>query len=148
MILTEDELKVAIKHALNEKLSEEEKATYECINEYHHKKHLNLVADSDMHSYITDFIFHCQNLRGTAAVLIFSFEELYSLQPDKAILKGTVFFNNEERQASITVKFINNNVFYSFQHIKIPLQIDPSKKELWEKLINEIKNNLDRASKD
>ena len=97
-------------------------------------------ADSLITPFKTKYLFHCQNLRGAAAITIFDLKQLYELTPQKAILKGDITFNNEPLYGSIIVNLQTNQVQYNYKG-KSPhytLTIDPSKKQLWDKLVGEL----------
>ena len=169
--LTESELGVVIKHALNEQLSEAEEAIYARI--YHttnqaqqnqlsgissknpRKNNMEIIkqgvsSDNDnemalIKPFQTDYVFHCQNLRGTAALTVFYLKELKSLDTQKAILKGDIFFNDEQLYyGDIIVDMSSNNVVYKYRgrSPQYRLQIDPSKKALWNELICQLANSL------
>lgn len=101
-------------------------------------------ADSLITPFKTKYLFHCQNLRGAAAITIFELKQLYELTSQKAILKGDVIFNNEPLYGSVIVDFVSNTVQYNYKgkypHYK--LIIDPSKKDLWNKLVEELKTSV------
>ena len=164
--LTEQEFRTFIKHAVNETLSEIDGATYARIHnatmraqqnqllnktsESPKRTNLELIlkgielnpktADSLITPYKTDYLFHCQNLRGTAAITIFHLDELYELTPQKAILKGNIVFNGERLWGSIIVDMTNHSVCYNYKgrSPRYTLQIDPSKKDLWDRLIQQL----------
>ena len=69
-------------------------------------------ADSLIKPYKTSYLFHCQNLRGTAALTVFKLEQLYELTPQKAILKGEITFNNERLYGSIIINLSDMTVYY------------------------------------
>ena len=97
-------------------------------------------ADSLITPFKTKYLFHCQNLRGAAAITIFDLKQLYELTPQKAILKGDITFNNEPLYGSIIVNLQTNQVQYNYKG-KYPhytLTIDPSKKQLWDELVGEL----------
>ena len=106
-------------------------------------------ADSLITPYKTKYLFHCQNLRGAAAITILDLKELYELTPQKAILKGSITFNDEPLYGSIIINLINNKVQYNYKG-KSPhytLTIDPSKRELWDKLVNELKASINNRKR-
>jgi len=168
--LTEDEFRVTIKHAINEVLTEIDGRTYARIHNAtmqaqqkqlsgtpsSNPKKSNIetiqhgisldprAADSLISRYKTEYLFHCQNLRGAAAITIFSLQELYCLDNDKAILKGDIVFNGERLHGSIIVNMKNFQVVYNYKgkspHYK--LTIDPSKKEMWDALIEQLSQSL------
>jgi len=97
-------------------------------------------ADSLITPFKTKYLFHCQNLRGAAAITIFDLKQLYELTPQKAILKGDITFNNEPLYGSIIVNLQTNQVQYNYKG-KYPhytLTIDLSKKQLWDELVGEL----------
>ena len=97
-------------------------------------------ADSLITPFKAKYLFHCQNLRGAAAITIFDLKQLYELTPQKAILKGDITFNNEPLYGSIIVNLQTNQVQYNYKG-KYPhytLTIDPSKKQLWDELVGEL----------
>ena len=97
-------------------------------------------ADSLITPFKTKYLFHCQNLRGAAAITIFDLKQLYELTPQKEILKGDITFNNEPLYGSIIVNLQTNQVQYNYKG-KYPhytLTIDPSKKQLWDELVGEL----------
>lgn len=101
-------------------------------------------ADSLITPFKTKYLFHCQNLRGTAAITIFDLKELYELTPQKAILKGDITFNDEPLHGNIIIDLVNDKVQYNYKG-KAPrytLTIDPSKRDLWNKLVNELKASI------
>ena len=85
-------------------------------------------SDSLITPYKGDYLFHCQNLRQAAALLVFSFNQLYLLNPQKAILKGTVVFNGEPLNGSIIVDMSTHRTYYNYRGRKpeYDLTIDPS----------------------
>ena len=91
--------------------------------------------------YMTKYLFHTQNLRGTASLLYFDFRELGGFTQDKAILKGGIVLNNEGPvYGSVVVDLLGGKVQYRYKG-KSPcynLTIDPSKRELWDGLIKEL----------
>lgn len=105
-------------------------------------------ADSLISRFKTKYLFHCQNLRGTAAITIFNLKELYELTPQKAILKGDITFNDEPLYGSIIVDLINNNVQYNYKgkSPRYTLTIDPSKRDLWGNLVNELKASVNNRT--
>ena len=101
-------------------------------------------ADSLITPFKTKYLFHCQNLRGAAAITIFDLKQLYELTPQKAILKGDITFNNEPLYGSIIVNLQTNQVQYNYKG-KYPhytLTIDPSKKQLWDELVGELQLSI------
>ena len=70
-------------------------------------------ADSLITPFKTKYLFHCQSLRGAAAITIFDLKQLYELTPQKAILKGDITFNNEPLYGSIIVNLQTNQVQYN-----------------------------------
>ncbi len=101
-------------------------------------------ADSLISPYKTKYLFHCQNLRGAASILIFELKQLYELTPQKAILKGDITFNNEPLSGSIIIDLINSQVCYNYKgkSPRYKLTIDPSKQKTWNKLINELQTSI------
>ena len=164
--LNENEFRTLIKHAVNETLSEIDGATYARIHnltmkaqqnqlsnkpsESNKRSNLELIqkgieldpqaADSLIRPYKTDYLFHCQNLRGTAAITIFNLEELYELTPQKVLLKGSIVFNGEPLKGVIVVEMPTHNVYYNYKgkSPKYKLLIDPSKKEQWDDLLHQL----------
>ena len=101
-------------------------------------------ADSLITPFKTKYLFHCQNLRGAAAITIFDLKQLYELTPQKAILKGDITFNNEPLYGSIIVNLQTNQVQYNYKgrSPRYTLIIDPSKQDLWNSLINELQTSV------
>lgn len=101
-------------------------------------------ADSLITPFKTKYLFHCQNLRGAAAITIFDLKQLYELTPQKAILKGNITFNNEPLYGSIIVNLQTNQVQYNYKgrSPRYTLIIDPSKQDLWNSLINELQTSV------
>lgn len=96
-------------------------------------------ADALIVPYKTKYLFHTQNLRGTAAIAIFDLKQLYELTPQKAILKGDVTFNYEPLYSGrIIIDFIRNTVQHPYKGERYTLLIDPSKRDVWNSLINEL----------
>lgn len=101
-------------------------------------------TDSLITPYKTKYLFHCQNLRGAAAILIFDLKQLYKLATQPTILKGDITFNNEPLYGSILVNLNSGQVQYNYKG-KSPryiLTIDPSKKTLWDKLIADLQTSI------
>ena len=97
-------------------------------------------ADSLIAPYKTDYLFHGSDLVGTASLLVFKLEQLYKLSSREAILKGEVVFNGEPLKGSIVVNMTTKQVQYNYKG-KPPrynLTIDPSKRDLWDSLIDEL----------
>ncbi len=164
--LNENEFSILIKHAVNETLSEIDSATYARIHnstmkaqqnqllnkpsESSKKSDLELIqkgieldpkaADFLILPYKSDYLFHCQNLRGTAAITIFNLEELYELMPQKVLLKGSVVFNGEPLKGVITVEIPTHKVYYNYKgkYPQYKLLIDPSKKKQWDDLLHQL----------
>ena len=101
-------------------------------------------ADSVITPYKTKYLFHCQNLRGAAAILVFDLKQLYKLAPQTTILKGDITFNNEPLYGSILVDLTTGQVQYNYKgkSPRYSLTIDPSKKSLWDKLIAELQTSI------
>lgn len=174
VILTEDEFRSLIKHAVNETLSEIDGATYARVHNAtmkaqqdqlngvpsnnNRKTNIDLIhhgivldpkaADSLITPYKTDYLFHCQNLRGTAAILIFNLEQLYELTPQKTILKGNTIFNGEQLGGSIIVDMATHKPYYNYKgkSPRYTLQIDPSKKDLWDGLLHQLDISLHKRN--
>ena len=173
--LTESELRNLIQEATAEVLSEIDGRTYSRVHNATMQAQKDLVnnipmspqgrpnidviqrgikldpkaADSLITPFKTKFLFHCQNLRGTAAITIFDLKELYELTPQKAILKGDITFNDEPLHGSIIIDFVKDKVQYNYKG-KAPrytLTIDPSKRDLWNKLVNELKASINNRRK-
>lgn len=166
IILNENEFRVLIKHALNEVLSEIDGQTYARVHNATmqaqknqlsgvastnpRKTNMDIIqhgisldpraADSLIRPYKSDYLFHCKNLRGAAAITIFTLEELYCLDTQKAILKGNITFNGEQLHGSIIVDMTTHDVIYNYKgkSPRYKLTIDPSKKQLWDKLITQL----------
>ena len=102
------------------------------------------VEDSLITPYKTVYLFHCADLVGTAALLVFNLTQLYKLTNNEAILKGNIVFNSEPLLGSITVNLSNNQVQYNYKgkRPRYNLTIDPSKRELWNKLIKELQASI------
>lgn len=170
IILTESEFRTVIKHSINEALSEIDGATYarvhnSTIQAQHNrlngipsnnprKSNIDIIqhgisldpraADSLITPYKTDYLFHCKNLRGAAAITIFELQELYCLDNSKAILKGNITFNSEQLYGSIIVDMQTHNVVYNYKgkSPRYQLTIDPSKKQQWDSLVNQLSISL------
>lgn len=168
--LTEDELRLLINEATAQVLHEIDGKQYaivhnatiqaqkDLINGISTSKHgrsnmvvitrgINLdprAADSLIRPFKTKYLFHCQNLRGAAAITIFNLSELYELTPQKAILKGEITFNDEPLHGSVIIDFVKDKVIYNYKgkSPRYTLLIDPSKKQLWEKLVAELKSSI------
>lgn len=97
-------------------------------------------SDSLITPYKGDYLFHCQNLRQAAALLVFSFNQLYLLNPQKAILKGTVVFNGEPLNGSIIVDMSTHRTYYNYRGRKpeYDLTIDPSNEKKWNELLQQL----------
>lgn len=170
--LTEQEFKALIKHAINESLDEIDGATYAKVHNAtmraqqnqlsgipsgnNRKSNMDIIqqgigldkraSDSLISPYKTDYLFHCTNLRGTASITIFNLEELYLLNDSKAILKGEIIFNGEHLNGSIVVEMPTHKTYYNYKG-KAPkylLQIDPSKKDVWEGLLHQLDISLQK----
>ncbi len=168
--LTESEFRAVVKHALNEALSEIDGATYARIHNSTMQAQKNQLAgvpsknprknnidtilhgisldpraaDSLITPYKTKYTFHCKNLRGAAALTIFELQELYCLDNDKAILKGNITFNGEQLHGSIIVDMATHNVVYNYKgkSPRYQLTIDPSNKQQWDALVNQLAQSL------
>ena len=164
--LTEQELTAIVKHSICEALNEIDGATYARIHNSTmaaqqrqldgtpstNPRRTNVdtiikgisldpkAADSLISPYKTDYLFHCQNLRGAAALTVFELEQLYLLNEDKAILKGKITFNNERLYGSIVIDMRTRRTYYNYkgQRPEYTLQIDPSKKQIWDGLVNQL----------
>lgn len=106
-----------------------------------------LAANSLIEPYKKVYMFHGQNLRKNAAILLFQLDELSKLDAEKTILKGKIVFYNETLSGSIIVDLNNNLVYYNYKgrKPKYMLVIDPECEYLWNKLLNELKisvNNM------
>lgn len=101
-------------------------------------------ADSLISPFKTKYLFHCQNLRGAAAIVVFDLKLLYELTSQKAILKGDIWFNDEPLYGSIIVDFKMNQIYYNYKgkSPRYKLIIDPSKKDLWDKLMDELQISI------
>ncbi len=168
--LTEEQLSLAIKHALNEVIDEiggqthavvhnatqaaKQRQLYGQTNLNPRKSNIDIIkqgirlskpaADSLITPYKTTYLFHATDLLGTAAILIFDLKVLYELTPNKAILKGNIVFNDEPLYGSIIIEIPSNTVYYNYKgnRHKYALEIDPSKKQMWESLINQLSLSL------
>jgi hypothetical protein len=100
-------------------------------------------ADSLILPFKTKYLFHCHNLRGAAALLVFDLSELDELTPREATLKGNIVYNRVKLGGSIIVSLSDESV--TFERIGNRsirnLKIDPSKKEMWRKLIGELRKS-------
>lgn len=101
-------------------------------------------ADFLITPFKNKYLFHCQNLLGAAAITIFDLKRLYKLTPQKAILKGGITFNNEVLYGSIIVNLETGSVYYNYKgrSPRYKLLIDPSKRELWDKLVSELQSSV------
>lgn len=101
-------------------------------------------TDSLISPFKTKYLFHCQNLRGAAAIVVFDLKLLYELTPQKAILKGNIWFNDKPLYGSIMVDFNMYQIYYNYKgkSPRYKLTIDPSKKDLWDKLMNELQTSI------
>ena len=164
--LTEEEFRRVIYSAINESLDEiggkthaivhnaTIKAQQDIINGIntspHGRSNLDVIqrgislskraADSLINPYKTDYLFHGSDLLGTAALLVFNLEQLYKLSSKEAILKGDIVFNGEPLKGSIVVDMTTKRVHYNYKG-KTPrynLIVDPSKRQLWDSLIDEL----------
>ncbi len=97
-------------------------------------------CDSLITPYKGDYLFHCQNLRQTAALLVFSFSQLYLLNPQKAILKGSVVFNGETLNGNIIVDMTTHRTYYNYKGRKpeYNLTIDPANEKKWNELLQQL----------
>lgn len=97
-------------------------------------------TDSLFSPFRTKYLFHCQNLRGAAAITIFDLKQLYKLTPQKAMLKGNITFNNEPLYGSIIVNLQTSQVQYKYKgrYPHYTLIIDPSKRDLWNELVGKL----------
>lgn len=169
--LTEEEFREVIYNAVNKSLNEiggkthavvhnaTMKAQQDMLNgintSKHNRRNLDVInrginiskraADSLITPYKTDYLFHCTDLLGTAALLVFNLTQLYKLSNNEAILKGNIIFNGEPLLGSIIVNLSNNQVQYNYKgkRPRYNLIIDPSKRELWNKLIRELHTSID-----
>ena len=152
--LTEEEFREVIYHAVNKSLNEIGGKTHAVVHNATVKAQQDMLnginiskraADSLITPYKTDYLFHCTDLLGTAALLVFNLIQLYKLSNDEAILKGNVVFNGEPLLGSIIVNLSNNQVQYNYKgkRPRYNLIIDPSKRELWNKLIRELHTSID-----
>ena len=145
--LTDEEFRAVVKHSLNEALSEIDGAIYERVHNSTMPAQKNQLAgipsknpheaESIVVPYKTEYTFHCKNLRGAAALIVFELQELYSLDNDKAILKGNITFNGEQLYGSIIVDIATHNVVYKHKgkSPRCQLTIDPSNKQKWDALV-------------
>lgn len=168
--LTADEFKKVIYNAVNESLNEIGGRTHAVVHNatmkaqqdrlnnintsIHNRSNLDVInrginmsqraADSLITPYKTDYLFHCADLVGTAALLVFNLMQLYKLTNNEAILKGNIVFNSESLLGSIIVNLSNNQVQYNYKgkRPRYNLTIDPSKRELWNKLIKELQASI------
>jgi hypothetical protein len=69
---------------------------------------------------------------------------LYKLTNNEAILKGDIVFNGEPLFGSIIVNLSNNQVQYNYKgkRPRYNLTIDPSKRDLWNKLVSELQTSV------
>lgn len=168
--LTEQEFRRVIYNAVNESLNEiggkthaivhnaTMKAQQDRINGInlspHGRPNLDVIqrgismsqcaADSLIAPYKTDYLFHGSDLVGTASLLVFKLEQLYKLSSREAILKGDIVFNGEPLKGCIIVNMTTKQVQYNYKG-KAPhysLTIDPSKRNLWDSLINELQTSV------
>lgn len=97
-------------------------------------------SDSLISPFRTKYLFHCQNLRGVAAITIFDLKQLCVLTPQKAILKSDITFNNEPIYGSIIVNLQTSQVQYKYKgrYPHYILIIDPSKSDLWNELVGRL----------
>ena len=99
--------------------------------------------DSLIKPFQTKYLFHTQNLRGTASIAIFDLKKLHKLTSKNAVLKGRVTLNNEPLRGSIIIDFEKDLVQYNYKG-KYPhytLTIDPSVRDLWNELVLILKAN-------
>lgn len=101
-------------------------------------------ADSLIAPFKTKYLFHCQDLLGTASITIFDLAQLYELTPKRAILKGGIVFNGKILHGKIIVDLTTEEVFYNYQtqNPSYKLFIDPSKRDLWNKLVGELRASI------
>lgn len=101
-------------------------------------------ADSLIAPFRTKYLFHCQDLLGTASITIFDLAQLYELTPKRAILKGGIVFNGTILHGKIIVDLTTEEVFYNYQtqNPRNKLFIDPSKRDLWNKLVGELRASI------
>ena len=137
--LSKDELRNLIEEATN-KTPTSAPSHYTREN---NERHLLRRYDSIIIPFKTEYLFHTQNLRGTASIAIFDLKKLHKLTSKNAVLKGRVTFNNEPLRGSIIIDFEKDLVQYNYKG-KYPhytLTIDPSVRDLWNELVLILKAN-------
>ena len=165
IILTEQEFTSLVKRVVNETINEIDGATYARVHSAKmgaqqrrlsglpstSTKRVNIeiitkgidldprASDSLIMPYKYDYLFHCQNLL-QAALLVFSFSQVYLLTPQKAILKGNVVFNGEPLNGSIFVDMPSHRTYYKYKGRKseYDLTIDRSNAKKWNELLQQI----------
>ena len=168
--LTETEFREIIYHAINESLNEiggkthaivhnaTKQAQQDRINGIEQSKHgkpnIDVIshgislsqkaAESLIAPFKTDYLFHCDDLLGTAALLVFDLKELYKLSSKEAILKGSITFNGEPLYGSIIVNLSTEQVQYNYKgkRPRYNLIIDSSKRDLWNRFIGELQKSV------
>lgn len=96
-----------------------------------------LMSDCLITPFKTKYLFHCTNLRSVAALTIFELEQIYEITIDKAIFKGKIIFNGKPLNGAIIIDLNSREISYNYNGSgrKYKLTIDPSKKQLWNKLV-------------
>lgn len=164
--LTEEEFYKLVKTAVNESIDEIDGRAYKRIHNATIKAQQNkdnglsnsnprktnmhvisqgfLLVPKAVESLISPFkdtyVFHCTNLRGTAALTVFTLEGLHSLSTENVILQGTVVFNGTQLHGRISIDLNNISVYYNYKGQKpsYKLTIDPNNKIKWDNLISQL----------
>jgi hypothetical protein len=87
------------------------------------------------------FKFYGENRLGIIADVIFTMTDMTHLNPDRAILVGTVVFNDTQINGDgIIVDLKNNKVYYHERgnRYKYVLEIDNRTKDLWDKFMSQL----------
>lgn len=92
------------------------------------------------------FKFFGRSQMGLPAHVLFTFERVTKLEPNKTVLVGSVTFNrNQINGDSIIIDFTKGSVKYHERgnRYSYTLEIDNRYKPLWDKFINELQTTLD-----
>lgn len=76
---------------------------------------------------------------GIVTHILFTFEQIAQLTPDKAILIGTVTFNNQSIKGhKIEINLNKRTAMYRANHLHYSLEIDNRTKPQWEALLSQL----------
>lgn len=104
-------------------------------------------SDTIIEPFKATYMFHSEDLLGTATILYFELKQLWGIEPGKAILRGKITYIGEKINGSVIVNLRTFEVryYYKGKSPRFNLIIDPSKRGLWNKLVYELQvyaNNL------